>query len=802
MASDGTIYVAVGELDESELTLFWTLHNLSPLKVCILHVHQPSKMISSRVDGNLAVMIFHQQQLRGLEEVGNDMMHRIMDDCVLFCREAGVSAEKLFIQRDDVAKGIVELIHRHNIKKLVMGAAAAEHFSERMWLMSEKAQYVNDNAPLSCQIWFICREQLVHKRFETGQSSHALSPSGSGYLTSSSEAAGILDAAVFEEREENECELDRFVLLRSGEDQDSLSMPNEGSGNDQLFDQLEQALQEAETSNRKAYEESNRRVKAEMDAVRAMRQAKAFERLYNERKRETEAALAKQKEELEKMKRQRDEEHLIAIGQKSILDSQVANSDYRIKQLEDQLSSAVEQLQISQKERDELQVELENTRKVTEELLRKQAEETSSTHMQQIYPDQLSASEIHDATLDQLQICQKEKDELQVELENTRKITDEVLRKQAEDTSSTHVQQPYAEFSLSEIQEATEDFDPSFKITEGTRGSVYYRCVLRHTDVAIKVLGQNSLQDPSEFQQEVDELSKSRHPNLVTLIGACPEIWAIIYEYLPNGSLEDRLNCRNDTPPLSSQTRINIATELCSTLMFLHSSKPQSVVHGNLKPGNILLDANFGCKLSDFGARRALSLLEDSSNARPYLDPDFRSTGRLSHSLDLYPFGIILLQLLSGRSTQGIAETAQNALQNLNSFLDSSAGNWPYQVAQLTRLAIRCCDINLSRRPDLASDVLRVLETMRVSSGATLSFLSESDEDNREPPSYFICPILQEVMDDPHVAADGYTYEASALRGWLADHDSSPMTNLRLSHRNLVPNHALRSAIREWQQPH
>ncbi|WRX07987.1 Protein kinase domain - like 10 [Theobroma cacao] len=785
MASDGTIYVAVGELDESELTLFWTLHNLSPLKVCILHVHQPSKMISSRVDGNLAVMIFHQQQLRGLEEVGNDMMHRIMDDCVLFCREAGVSAEKLFIQRDDVAKGIVELIHRHNIKKLVMGAAAAEHFSERMWLMSEKAQYVNDNAPLSCQIWFICREQLVHKRFETGQSSHALSPSGSGYLTSSSEAAGILDAAVFEEREENECELDRFVLLRSGEDQDSLSMPNEGSGNDQLFDQLEQALQEAETSNRKAYEESNRRVKAEMDAVRAMRQAKAFERLYNERKRETEAALAKQKEELEKMKRQRDEEHLIAIGQKSILDSQVANSDYRIKQLEDQLSSAVEQLQISQKERDELQVELENTRKVTEELLRKQAEETSSTHMQQIYPDQLSASEIHDATLDQLQICQKEKDELQVELENTRKITDEVLRKQAEDTSSTHVQQPYAEFSLSEIQEATEDFDPSFKITEGTRGSVYYRCVLRHTDVAIKVLGQNSLQDPSEFQQEVDELSKSRHPNLVTLIGACPEIWAIIYEYLPNGSLEDRLNCRNDTPPLSSQTRINIATELCSTLMFLHSSKPQSVVHGNLKPGNILLDANFGCKLSDFGARRALSLLEDSSNARPYLDPDFRSTGRLSHSLDLYPFGIILLQLLSGRSTQGIAETAQNALQNLNSFL-----------------AIRCCDINLSRRPDLASDVLRVLETMRVSSGATLSFLSESDEDNREPPSYFICPILQEVMDDPHVAADGYTYEASALRGWLADHDSSPMTNLRLSHRNLVPNHALRSAIREWQQPH
>ncbi|XWS46103.1 hypothetical protein CRYUN_Cryun14cG0034700 [Craigia yunnanensis] len=691
-----------------------------------------------------------------------------------------------------------------------MGAAADEHFSEGMWLTSEKAQYVNQNAPLSCQIWFICREHLVHTRFETGQSSNALSPSGSGYLTSSSEAAGILESTVFEMREESECGLEPYELLHSEEDCDSLSMPNEGSTNEQLYDQLEQALQETESSNRKAFEESERRVKAEMNAARAMRQAKAFERLYNECKRETEVAFAKQKEDLEKMKRQRDEVHLIAREQKSILESQVANSDDRMKQLEDKLSSAVEQLQISQKERDELQVELENTRKVTEELLRKQAEETSSTCRQQFYPDQLSVSEIHDATLDQLQICQKERDELQVELENTRKITEELLRKQAEETSSPHLQQPLTEFSVSEIREATEDFDPLYKIAEGTRGSVYYKCVLRHTEVAIKVLRQSSVQDPSEFQQEVDDLSKSRHPNLVTLIGACPEIWALIYEYLPNGSLEDRLNCRNDTP-LSWQTRIGIAIELCSTLMFLHSSKPQSVVHGNLKPGNILLNPNFGCKLSDFGARRALSLLEnssnmtESSNAHPYLDPDFRNTRRLSHSLDLYPFGIILLQLLSGRSTQGIAESAQNALLNggnLNSFLDSSAGNWPHQVAQLTHLAIRCCDINRSRRPDLASEVLKVLETMRPSSGASLSYLAESDEDSREPPSYFICPILQGVMTDPHVAADGYTYEATELQGWLAEHDTSPMTNLRLQNHDLIPNHPLRSAIQQWQQNH
>ncbi|KAL1161893.1 hypothetical protein V6Z11_A07G165400 [Gossypium hirsutum] len=696
---------------------------------------------------------------------------------------------------DDVAKGIVELIRRHNIKKLVMGAAADEHFSEGMWLMSEKAQYVNENAPFSCQIWFICRDHLVHTRFETAQSSNAPSPSGSSYLTSSTEAAGIFGSTVSEEREESECEIELYDVLHSGE---------EGSSNDQLFDRLEQALKEAESSNQKAFEESDRRVKAEMNATRAMRQAKMLERLYNECKRENETALAKQNESLENIKRLGEEELSVSREQNSILESRVANSESRMKQLEDELSSAVEQLQVSLKERDELQIELENSHKVIEELLRKQAEETSSTHMDQFNLDQLSVSEIHDATLDQLEICQKEKDELLVELENTRRINEELLRKQSEDTSNSHLQQPFIEFSLSEIEEATEDFDQLYKIAEGARGSVYYKCALRHTEVVIKVLGRNSFQDSNEFLQEVDDLIKLRHPNLVNLIGACPEKRALVYEYVPNGSLEDHLNSRNDMPPLSWQSRMHIATQLCSTLMFLHSGK---LVHGNLKPGNILLDDNFGCKLSDFGSCRAFSLVEnssnmtESSNPNPYLDPDFRNSRRVSHSLDLYPFGIIVLQLLSGRSTQGIAESAQSELLNggnLSSFLDSSAGNWPHQVAQLTHLAIRCCDINRSRRPDLASDVLKVLETMKPSI-ASIAYAPESNEDS-EPPSYFLCPILQAVMSDPHVAADGYTYEATALQDWLADHDTSPMTNLRLPNLNLIPNFPLRSAIQQWQE--
>lgn len=244
---------------------------------------------------------------------------------------------------------------------------------------------------------------------------------------------------------------------------------------------------------------------------------------------------------------------------------------------------------------------------------------------------------------------------------------------------------------------------------------------------------------------QVDTLSKLRHPNLVTLVGVCPEIWALIYEYLPNRSLEDRLNRRDNTPPLSWQTRIHIATEICSALIFLHSTKPQKLVHGNLKPGNILLDTNFGCKLSDFGVCHGLSSLENSSSRFPYLDPQFRTTRTLTPSSDIYSFGIILLQLITGRSPLHIAEDVQNAVNrdNLNDFLDPSAGGWSYlQAAQLTRLALRCCDTNRSRRPDLASEVHWVLEQMRDSIGPLSTFHAGS-EDHNQPPPYFLCPISQ-----------------------------------------------------------
>ncbi|KAG4925576.1 hypothetical protein JHK87_051116 [Glycine soja] len=589
-----------------------------------------------------------------------------------------------------------------------------------------------------------------------------MSPSG---LSTCSDSAVELafTPSLINESSENALEL--TLSRRIIEDLHHSSPPStlDGGMDDTIYEQLEQARAEAENATLNAYQETVRRRKAEKDAFEAIRKVKASESLYTEElnlRKMTEEKLRKEKEELESMKSLRDkvkEELCLALDQKESLESQIASSELMVKELEQKILSAVDLLQSYKNERDELQMQRDNALREAEELRKKQGE-----------------------------------------------------------ASGTNVPQLFSEFSFSEIKEATSNFNPSSKIGEGGYGSIF-KGVLRHTEVAIKMLNSDSMQGPLEFQQEVDVLSKLRHPNLITLIGACPDSWALVYEYLPNGSLEDRLACKNNTPPLSWQARIRIAAELCSALIFLHSSKPHSVVHGDLKPSNILLDANLISKLSDFGICRILSNCESSSSNTTefwrtdpkgtfvYMDPEFLASGELTPKSDVYSFGIILLRLLTGRPALGITKEVKYALDTgkLKSLLDPLAGDWPFvQAEQLARLALRCCDMNRKSRPDLYSDVWRILDAMRVSSGGANSF-GLSSEGLLQPPSYFICPIFQEVMRDPHVAADGFTYEAEAIRGWLdGGHDNSPMTNSKLAHHNLVPNRALRSAIQDWLQNH
>ncbi|KAL5796164.1 hypothetical protein ACOSQ2_000984 [Xanthoceras sorbifolium] len=846
------IYVAVGKhVKASKSVLLWALQNSGGKRICIIHVHQPAQMIPV-MGTKFPASSLKEQEVTAYRALEREDMKKVLDEYLAICQRMGVRAEKLYAEMDSIEKGILGFVSQCGIRKLVMGAAADKHYTRRMIdIKSKKAISVRLQAPASCHIWFICKGNLIYTRegssdgadrevpsslwqaspnTETGHPNHmglrslslgpndhvkltnpvkdffqrvrsgnfdrngksvkALtspdstvemstprssldesdglsrrSPSPGSVLSSCSSRGGVEVTPIpLVNTEGMENGLKLGTLPQSNEDLNHLSPPSvlDVTIDDTLYDQLEQAMAEAENSRREACEEALRCEKAENDAIESIRRVKTLESLYAEElkiRKEIEEALTEEKEELEKIKNKHDEvmERLrSAIDQKLLLESQIAESDETVKELEQKIISAVDLLQNYKKERDELEMERDNALKEAEELRESRKEASSSMHIPQLF----------------------------------------------------------SEFSFSEVEEATCNFDPSLKIGEGGYGSIY-KGLLRHTQVAIKKLHSHSLQGPSEFQQEVDVLSKLRHPNLVTLIGACPEVWTLVYEYLPNGSLEDRLSCKDNSPPLTWQTRIRIATELCSVLIFLHSCKPHNIVHGDLKPANILLDANFVSKLSDFGICRFLSHDELSSNNTTlccrtdpkgtfaYMDPEFLATGELTPKSDVYSFGIILLRLLTGRSALGITKEVQYALDTgkLKALLDPLAGDWPFvQADQLANLALRCCEMNRRSRPDLGTDVWRVLEPMRASCGGSTVFRLGSAE-HCQPPPYFICPIFQEVMQDPHVAADGFTYEGEALRGWLdGGHDTSPMTNLALAHKNLVPNLALRSAIQEWLQ--
>jgi serine/threonine protein kinase len=235
-----------------------------------------------------------------------------------------------------------------------------------------------------------------------------------------------------------------------------------------------------------------------------------------------------------------------------------------------------------------------------------------------------------------------------------------------------------------------------------------------------------------------------RHPNLVTLIGTCSEASGLVYESLPNRSLEDRLACENGTLPLTWQVRTRIMGEICAALIFLHSNKPHPIIHGDLKPANILLDANLVSKLCDFGISCLLNKSSASTTSlyqttNPRGAFEFLTTGELTARSDIYSFGIVVLQLVTGKAALGIGRAVEDALDKdeLQLLVDPSAGEWPFdQAKRLMLLGLHCVELSRRRRPDRMSDVWCVVEPL-MESAASHSFVEGHAH------SYFLCPISQ-----------------------------------------------------------
>ncbi|KAK6155935.1 hypothetical protein DH2020_010183 [Rehmannia glutinosa] len=366
----------------------------------------------------------------------------------------------------------------------------------------------------------------------------------------------------------------------------------------------------------------------------------------------------------------------------------------------------------------------------------------------------------------------------------------------------------YRQFTWEEISSATSSFSDDRKIGMGAYGTVY-KCSFQHTTAAVKILHAKDASRNKQFHLELEILSQIRHPHLLILLGACTDHSCLVYKFMENGSLEDRLIRKNNTPPLLWFDRFRIAWEVGSALVFLHNAKPKGIIHRDLKPANILLDRNYVSKIGDVGLSTMvnsdiLSLSAAYNDTAPvgtlcYIDPEYQRTGVVSPKSDVYALGIIILQLLTGKPAIALAHKVENAIDNdrLTEMLDLEAGRWPIEETKyLALVALKCTEMRQRDRPDLEDEVLPVLEKLKdfAEKARDLALVSPPP-----PPKHFTCPILNEVMTDPCVAADGYTYDRVAIEAWLNEKDTSPVTELPLPHKFLTPNYTLLSAIMEWK---
>ncbi|KAK1260444.1 putative LRR receptor-like serine/threonine-protein kinase [Acorus gramineus] len=212
-------------------------------------------------------------------------------------------------------------------------------------------------------------------------------------------------------------------------------------------------------------------------------------------------------------------------------------------------------------------------------------------------------------------------------------------------------------YSYKELKHATDDFSQHNKIGEGGFGFVYKGRLKDGTIVAIKVLAAESRQGVREFLTEINVISDIEHENLVKLYGCCVEGHhrILVYNYLENNSLaQTLLDGGRSGLQFDWRTRSKIGIGVARGLAFLHEEVQPHIVHRDIKASNILLDRNLNPKISDFGLAKLLPPNMTHVSTRVagtigYLAPEYALRGQLTRKADIYSFGVLLLEIVSGR---------------------------------------------------------------------------------------------------------------------------------------------------------
>ncbi|XP_027927403.1 probable leucine-rich repeat receptor-like serine/threonine-protein kinase At3g14840 isoform X1 [Vigna unguiculata] len=281
-------------------------------------------------------------------------------------------------------------------------------------------------------------------------------------------------------------------------------------------------------------------------------------------------------------------------------------------------------------------------------------------------------------------------------------------------------------FSLRQIKAATKNFDINFKIGEGGFGPVYKGVLSDGTIIAVKQLSSKSRQGNREFINEIGMISALKHPSLVKLYGCCMEgdQLMLIYEYMENNSLARALFAPEKSQlKLDWSTRQRICVGIARGLAYLHGESRLKIVHRDIKATNVLLDKDLNPKISDFGLAKldeegSTHITTRVAGTYGYMAPEYAMHGYLTDKADVYSFGIVALEIISGKSNtmnwpkEGCFSLVdfvhllreQGDLMNL---VDERLGNdfKREEVVIMINVGLLCTQVSPIHRPTMASVV-------------------------------------------------------------------------------------------------
>ncbi|XP_030470562.1 proline-rich receptor-like protein kinase PERK1 [Syzygium oleosum] len=287
-------------------------------------------------------------------------------------------------------------------------------------------------------------------------------------------------------------------------------------------------------------------------------------------------------------------------------------------------------------------------------------------------------------------------------------------------------------FTYNELATATNGFAFDTIIGQGGFGYVHKGLLPNGQEVAVKCLKAGSGQGDREFQAEVEIISRVHHRHLVSLVGYCiaGSQRMLVYEFLPNKTLEHHLHGK-DCPPMDWSTRLRIALGSAKGLAYLHEDCHPRIIHRDIKGANILLDFNFEAKVADFGLAKLTSDNYSYVSTRimgtfGYLAPEYAASGKLTDKSDVFSFGVMLLELITGRRpVDHTGELMEDSLvdwarprigraleeSNFNELADPrlEASYVHHEMARMVACAGACIRHSARRRPKM-SQIVRALE--------------------------------------------------------------------------------------------